>query len=101
MERDAANETAAVRLAQILDLNAAAPLAQELAALRGRDVELDGSAVERLGGQCLQVLLSARATWAQDGRAFALSAPSEGLCTALALMGAPYEPTFQTVEFSR
>ena len=40
-----------VTLPAVLDLRAAAPLADELKALRGGDVEIDGSEVRRLGGQ--------------------------------------------------
>lgn len=88
MESQAAN-AAAFNLPAVLDLNAAAPLARDLADLRGRAVVLDGSAVQRLGGQCLQVLLSAKATWAADGQDFSLAEPSPELSAALALAGAP------------
>jgi len=96
-----AENPAAVPLPPVLDLNAAGPLARQLADLRGRAVVLDGSAVQRLGGQCLQVLLSAKATWAADGQDFRLADPSDELTAALALMGAPVNPTFQTPELSQ
>ena len=89
---------AVLRLSQVLDLNAATPLANELLALRGQAVELDASDVERLGAQCLQVLLSARATWAADGAAFALVSPSSEFSSTLALLGAPIDQYFQPVE---
>ncbi len=57
---------ARIELPAILDLNAATPLAVELLARRGEAVEVDASRVERLGGQCLQVLLSAVKTWRAD-----------------------------------
>ncbi|RZJ31130.1 MAG: STAS domain-containing protein [Brevundimonas sp.] len=60
--------SAAVVLPSVLDIRAAGPLQAELLGLRGQPVTLDASAVERLGGLCLQVLLSARATWAADGQ---------------------------------
>jgi chemotaxis protein CheX len=84
-----ADTPAALSLPAVLDLNAAAPLARELGDLRGRPLILDGSAVQRLGGQCLQVLLSAKATWAADGQDFSLAGPSDELTAALALAGAP------------
>ncbi|WP_287799477.1 STAS domain-containing protein, partial [Acidiphilium sp.] len=62
--------TEQLMLDPILDLKAASPLAQALLARRGGDLRIDAGAVERLGGQCLQVLLSARATWEADGHAF-------------------------------
>ena len=60
--------TGSVALPAVLDIRAAGPLKAELLALRGQPVTLDASAVQRLGGLCLQVLLSARATWAADAQ---------------------------------
>ncbi|MCR5873858.1 STAS domain-containing protein [Phenylobacterium sp. J426] len=94
-----------VTLAPVLDLNAAAPLAQALTERRGHPLVLDGSAVQRLGGPCLQVLLSAKATWAADGQTLTLAEPSAELTAALALMGAAQsfsgEAPTQTSETSR
>jgi chemotaxis protein CheX len=75
-------------LTDCLDLTAAAPLTAELLAARGAPVSLDGSAVRRIGGQCLQVLLAAQAAWATDGLAFEVVNPSPELADCLALMGA-------------
>ena len=100
MQNPAPESAAVVRLGQVLDLNAAGPLAHELLALRGRDLELDASAVQRLGAQCLQVLLSARATWDADGAAFALVSPSSEFISTLALLGAPIEQHFNSRELS-
>jgi len=77
-----------VRLPAVIDLRAAANLASELLALRGRPVSLDASGVERLGGLGLQVLLSARLTWRSDCNGFALVEASEAFQTDCALMGA-------------
>jgi chemotaxis protein CheX len=77
-------------LPPILDLKAAAPLRDALLALRGNDVTLDGAEVQRLGGQCLQVLLAARAAWETDGYRFEIHGPSSDLADALTLMGAGY-----------
>ncbi len=65
--------TAAVVLPAVLDIRAAAPLQAEILGLRGQPLTLDASAVERLGGLCLQVLLSARATWAADGQSLSVT----------------------------
>jgi chemotaxis protein CheX len=100
METPAPESAAVLRLGQVLDLNAAGPLANEFLALRGRDVDVDASAVERLGAQCLQVLLSARATWDADGVAFAVVAPSSEFTSTLALLGAPLEQHFNPRELS-
>lgn len=85
---------AAVVLPAVLGIQQAGPLREELLALRGQSVTIDGSAVERLGALCLQVLISAQQTWARDGlslvidqvsesfadqwNAFGASAPSQG-----------------------
>ena len=98
MENAACDSAAVVRLGQVLDLNAAGPLANELLALRGRDLEVDASAVERLGAQCLQVLLSARATWDADGAGFAVVSPSNEFTSTLALLGAPIDQHFNPRE---
>lgn len=58
----------ALLLPEFLDLKAAVPLHRALLDQRGKDVEVDASQVRRLGGLCLQVLLSAVSTWAADGR---------------------------------
>lgn len=79
---------ATLSLAGVLDLAAAAPLQASLLAHRGQDLELDGSTVQRLGGQCLQIILAARATWEADGRALRLRDISEAGRDALAVMGA-------------
>jgi chemotaxis protein CheX len=91
---------AVVRLGQVLDLNAAAPLLNEFLALRGRNVDVDASAVDRVGAQCLQVLLSARRTWDADGAEFSVVSPSSEFTSTLALLGAPIDQHFNSRELS-
>jgi chemotaxis protein CheX len=79
---------ATLTLRPVLDSSAAAALREELLARRGQPLALDGGAVERLGGLCLQVLLSAYRTWRADGAAFVLSPRSTALTEALARFGA-------------
>jgi len=79
--------TEQLMLDPILDLKAASPLAQALLARRGGDLRIDAGAVERLGGQCLQVLLSARATWEADGHAFRIGPMSDQMVASLDLFG--------------
>ena len=74
-------------LPAVLDLKAAAPLAERLRALRGAALSLDAGRVEWLGGQCLQVLLSAALSWRADGAALTLSGPSPAFCDGLRLLG--------------
>lgn len=71
-----------------LDTRAAGPLRDALLARRGEPLALDGGEVGRLGGLCLEVLLSARRRWAADGLPFALRGASDPLREALALFGA-------------
>ncbi len=56
-----------VQLPEVLDLAAAAPLARELLARRGRPTIVDALAIQRPGASCLQVLLAAIRTWKSDG----------------------------------
>ena len=77
----------AVRLPAVLDIRAAGTLRDDLLALRGSDIILDGGEVERIGGLCLQVLISAMKTWAADGKGFALNPASSALAEQLAAYG--------------
>ena len=75
-------------LPETLDLKAAGPLRGVLMQARGAALELDASGVQRLGGLCLQVLLSAEATWATDGHSFVISAASPAFAEGARRMGA-------------
>lgn len=80
--------TQTVTLGDALDMIAAGPLVRELLSHRGRPLAVDASGVRRLGGQCLQVLLSAQATWSADGQPFEIVEPSPEFAESLVLMGA-------------
>ncbi|WP_376095634.1 STAS domain-containing protein [Roseomonas sp. CCTCC AB2023176] len=75
-------------LPAVLDTRTAVPLRDALLARRGEVLTLDGSEVTRLGGLCLEVLLSARRTWADDAMPFRLANPSDALAEGLAIFGA-------------
>ena len=75
-------------LAPVLDLGAAASLARTLTELRGSDLALDGSEVGRLGAQCLQILISARRSWATAGHSLVVENASEHMLAAVAQLGA-------------
>lgn len=79
--------TARIRLPDHLDIKAAGPLALELTAARGNDVVLDASGIERVGGQCLQVLISAAATWTVDGAELVIDTPSPAFVDAIRIAG--------------
>src|SRR3954470_9640778 len=89
MEASDAPAAAPLVLADCLDLTAAAPLAAELLAARGGPATLDASGVQRLGAQCLQVLLAARTLWSSDGQPWRLTDASPEFSDAAALMGCP------------
>jgi chemotaxis protein CheX len=59
--------SASLSLPAVLDLAQADVLKAALLPMRGQSVVIDASRVERLGGLCLQVLISAQQTWAGDG----------------------------------
>ena len=81
---------AQVILPAVLDLQHAEPLRAELLGLRGQSVVIDGSAVERLGGLCLQVLISAQHSWAADGQAMSLDRVSEAFADQWNMFGAGF-----------
>ncbi len=74
-------------LSEVLDLKAALPLAEGLLAQRGAELMIDASRVERLGGQSLQILLSAISTWHADGYSIEFVDPSEPFMQGLELFG--------------
>ena len=76
-----------VELPEVLDLTAAAPLTKQLLSFRGLDLSIDASRVTRLGGQCLQVLLSCVATWKADGAKLDLVQASDEFVEALRQFG--------------
>lgn len=86
--RRAAPAVAPVVLQEALDLPAAAPLTAELLARRGQDLTIDASGAQRVGAQCLQVLLAARASWAADGHAFRIIQACPEFVAAVTLLGA-------------
>ena len=77
-----------ITLAAVLDLRAADPPKAQLLAVRGQETALDASAVERLGGLCLQVLLSAIQTWRADGQALTFINVSEAFASQWSALGA-------------
>ena len=76
-----------LQLPEVLDVNAAAPLAGELLSYRGNDLLADASRVQRVGGQAIQVLMSARMTWEQDGMKLRVVKPSAAFKDVVELLG--------------
>jgi chemotaxis protein CheX len=83
--------TERMELPPILDLVAAPALHAELLRRRGVALELDAGRVRRLGGQCLQILLAARAIWAAEKQPLRFTALSEEFIAALEVMGVSVE----------
>ena len=81
--------TATLELSEVLDLKAAAPLHDQLVALRGQPLVLDAGKVQRLGGLCLQVLLAAQAAWQADDQALSLAQPTPEFDAGWTLFAAP------------
>ena len=77
-----------IALPAVLDLRAADPLKTQLLAVRGQGTTLDASAVERLGGLCLQVLLSALQTWRADGQSLTFINVTEAFASQWSALGA-------------
>lgn len=90
---------ATITLPETLDLEAVAPLREAFLTCRGEPITVDGANVKRLGGLCLQVLLSAAATWRTDGQTFALVSPSDDLSEGLLRFGAA-DPFSQAPELT-
>ena len=74
-------------LPAVLDLKATGPLAEKFLGLRGQNVVIDASKVERVGTQCVQILLSAAATWKDDMAPLAIANPSDAFTAGLKLLG--------------
>ncbi|MBU4434404.1 MAG: STAS domain-containing protein [bacterium] len=79
---------ALLSLPENLDLKAAGPLKAAFMERRGAPVEVEAGQVRRLGGLCLQVLLAARKAWADDGKPFSITGPSEAFLETTRLFGA-------------
>ncbi|MGI6851763.1 STAS domain-containing protein [Mesorhizobium sp. 1B3] len=86
-EVSAVKEHVNIALPAVMDITAAGSLASEILLHRGKDVTLDASGVERMGAQCLQVLLSTAATWSHDGMQLELGSPSPQFTEALETAG--------------
>lgn len=76
-----------IELPPVLDLRAAKPLADQLLSLRGNSVKLDASKVEKIGGQCIQVFLSAAKTWEADCSDIEVVSPSPAFLAGLQTLG--------------
>lgn len=76
-----------LKLPEILDLNAASRLHEQVLAHRGENIDVDASEVSRVGAQCVQVLLSAAQTWRSDHQSFVIAQASDAFIKTLQLLG--------------
>lgn len=76
-----------LNLAAVLDLNEASALRDKLLSLRGHDLSIDASAVERVGALCAQVLMAAEKTWDQDTQSLTFSKVSDAFQKTMQLIG--------------
>ncbi|MDI6651415.1 STAS domain-containing protein [Gluconobacter japonicus] len=74
-------------LPEVLDTAAAPGLLKNFKIL-SEDILLDGREVKRLGGRCLEILLSARKTALSKGKNFKIQNLSHEMEKSLVLMGA-------------
>ncbi len=74
-------------LPEVLHIKAAISLAEDILSLRGTEVIIDAPHVARLGGQSLQILLSAVTTWHADGLTIEFAHPSESFVESFQLFG--------------
>lgn len=76
-----------LKLSPVLDLNEASVLHGKLLELRGEPIVIDASGVERVGVQCVQVLVAALRNWQKDGKAFSVTDASDAFDKTLKLIG--------------
>jgi chemotaxis protein CheX len=87
-------------LPEVLDLTAAAPLAQSFLSRRGTELSVDASSVRRVGAQCLQVILAAAMTWKADGLRLSLDKPTEEFLEGTRLLGIRFDQEISVSELA-
>lgn len=76
-----------LKLPEVLDLNAASRLHEQILSLKGKDIVVDATAVKRVGAQCVQVLLAAARFWRAERLPFHVGTGSDAYSTTLQLLG--------------
>ncbi|MDR6815851.1 chemotaxis protein CheX [Neorhizobium sp. 2083] len=82
---------ASVKLAAVLDLNEASNLHGKLVSMRGSDIVIDASGVERVGVQCAQVLVAGVKAWEDDKKSFLVEKASDAFQKTMQLIGINHE----------
>ena len=86
-----AGATKKLSLEKVLDLNEASNIHSQFMAVRGSNVAVDASAVERAGAVSIQVLMSAAKTWEEEKLSFTFSKISDALAKTMQLIGVNYD----------
>lgn len=76
-----------LKLSAVLDLNEASALHGQLTSMRGSDIVIDASGVERVGVQCAQVLVAGAKAWDQDKKSFLVEKASDAFEKTMQLIG--------------
>ncbi|MGG6896320.1 MULTISPECIES: STAS domain-containing protein [Rhizobium] len=76
-----------ISLAAVLDLNEASTLRGKLMGMRGSNVVIDASGVERIGALCMQVIMAAAKTWDEDKLSFTFSKVSDAFQKTMQMIG--------------
>ncbi|MBB6488003.1 MULTISPECIES: STAS domain-containing protein [Rhizobium] len=76
-----------ISLAAVLDLNEASTLRGKLMGMRGSNVVIDASGVERVGALCMQVIMAAAKTWDEDKLSFTFSKVSDAFQKTMQMIG--------------
>ncbi|MHB0953268.1 MAG: STAS domain-containing protein [Allorhizobium sp.] len=76
-----------LKLSAVLDLNEASALRGNLMDLRGSGLAIDASGVERVGTQCVQVLMAGAKAWEEDKKPFTFVKASDAFLKTLQLIG--------------
>lgn len=84
-----------LKLSPVLDLNEASVLQGKLLELRGTPLTIDASGVERVGVQCVQVLVAALRGWKKDGIAISVEDASDAFDKTLKLIGIEIDQMLQ------
>ncbi|MGB0958638.1 MAG: STAS domain-containing protein [Halocynthiibacter sp.] len=77
-----------IPLAKRLDTAAVQELYDQLSKHQGRDISLDGSQVEQMGGLCLQTLLAAQKQWQKTGHHITIETMSDAMAEHVRILGA-------------
>lgn len=76
-----------LKLSAVLDLNEASVLHGKLMSMRGSDLLIDASGVERVGVQCVQVLVASFRAWEEDKKSLLVEKASDAFQKTMQLIG--------------